>query len=193
MGLGADVPRAGRWEGVTAARRYITAAQHDKRLRDHNGEWPVGPNGWPLCRECGSEIPRGARRRRFCSERCSTTFMVRSSPTWAREAVERRDRGVCAVCGSDAEKLRRIIRHVSHTYRREIARLLGVNGIGLFAGDYWQADHITPVCLGGGACDLENLRTLCTECHKSETRRLAHERAEARRAARSTCGEHRPK
>ena len=178
---------------MTATRRYITAAEHDKRLRDHNGEWPVGPNGGPLCRECGGEILRGARRRRFCSEQCSTTFMIRSSPTWARAAVKRRDRGVCAVCGSDAEKLRRIIRHVSHTYRREIARLLSVNGIGLFAGDYWQADHITPVCLGGGACDLANLRTLCTECHKAETRRLARERAEARQAARSTCGEHRPK
>ena len=39
-------------------------------------------------------------------------------------------------------------------------------------GDFWQADHILAVAEGGGGCGLENLRTLCTPCHKSETERL---------------------
>lgn len=29
----------------------------------------------------------------------------------------------------------------------------------------WEADHILPVHLGGGASGLDNLRTLCPDCH----------------------------
>ncbi|HUW14746.1 MAG TPA: HNH endonuclease signature motif containing protein [Anaerolineae bacterium] len=36
----------------------------------------------------------------------------------------------------------------------------------------WHADHIVPVVDGGGACGLDNLRTLCWRCHRSETRKL---------------------
>jgi hypothetical protein len=39
-----------------------------------------------------------------------------------------------------------------------------------------------PVVEGGGACDLQNLRTLCTSCHNQETAALAARRAEARKA-----------
>lgn len=38
----------------------------------------------------------------------------------------------------------------------------------------WDADHILPVCEGGGECDLENIRTLCLACHKDVTYRLRH-------------------
>ncbi len=45
----------------------------------------------------------------------------------------------------------------------------------------WQADHVTPVCEGGGASRQEdpmaNIRTLCTACHKGETKALAGRRA----------------
>ncbi len=43
----------------------------------------------------------------------------------------------------------------------------------------WHADHIVPVCEGGGQCDIDGLRTLCLKCHKYETALLA-----ARRKAR---------
>ena len=39
-------------------------------------------------------------------------------------------------------------------------------------GDFWQADHIVAVAEGGGGCGLENLRTLCTPCHRVETEQL---------------------
>ena len=32
-------------------------------------------------------------------------------------------------------------------------------------GNAWQADHVIPVFQGGGLCDVDNLRTLCTVCH----------------------------
>lgn len=36
----------------------------------------------------------------------------------------------------------------------------------------WEADHIIPVAEGGGCCGLENLRTLCRDCHEAETAAL---------------------
>lgn len=30
----------------------------------------------------------------------------------------------------------------------------------------WEADHIKPVFLGGGGCDLTNYQTLCKSCHQ---------------------------
>lgn len=33
----------------------------------------------------------------------------------------------------------------------------------------WQADHIIPVSEGGGACDLSNFQTICTDCHLEKT------------------------
>jgi len=39
-------------------------------------------------------------------------------------------------------------------------------------GDFWQADHIVPVSEGGGECDMDNFRTLCTRCHATETEKL---------------------
>ena len=45
---------------------------------------------------------------------------------------------------------------------------------------YWNADHIVPVCEGGGECGLDNLRTLCVKCHKKETAKLAAKRAASR-------------
>lgn len=38
----------------------------------------------------------------------------------------------------------------------------------------WEADHILPVHLGGGACDLDNYQTLCKGCHKSKSYTESH-------------------
>lgn len=134
---------------------------------------PRGPNGLPLCRWCGRECP--SKRHTFCGGRkatfvratgairtpgegCVHEHCLRSQPGYARRLVFARDRGVCALCGVQC---------------------------GDAGQPYWQADHIVPVVEGGGACGLENLRTLCEACHKGETKKLARRRAEARRAARA--------
>lgn len=36
---------------------------------------------------------------------------------------------------------------------------------------FWQVDHVTAVFQGGGECHLDNLRTLCTPCHREVTRK----------------------
>ena len=36
-------------------------------------------------------------------------------------------------------------------------------------GGLWDADHIVCVKGGGGQCGLDNIRTLCIECHKKKT------------------------
>jgi 5-methylcytosine-specific restriction endonuclease McrA len=40
---------------------------------------------------------------------------------------------------------------------------------GLISDD-WEADHILPVYMGGGACDISNFQTLCNGCHKEKSR-----------------------
>lgn len=44
----------------------------------------------------------------------------------------------------------------------------------------WEADHVLAVVEGGGLAGLEALRTLCTTCHKAETKSLAGRRAATR-------------
>jgi 5-methylcytosine-specific restriction protein A len=46
----------------------------------------------------------------------------------------------------------------------------------------WEADHIVPVVEGGGACGLENFRTLCLPCHKAETKALRKRLAKNQKA-----------
>jgi hypothetical protein len=41
----------------------------------------------------------------------------------------------------------------------------------------WEADHIVPVSEGGGACGLDNYRTLCIWCHRTVTARMRRRRA----------------
>ncbi|MEW5314172.1 MAG: hypothetical protein WDW38_005687 [Sanguina aurantia] len=48
-------------------------------------------------------------------------------------------------------------------------------------GSVWQADHIVAVYQGGGMCDLDNMRTLCTACHAEVTRVQCKERAAERK------------
>ena len=48
----------------------------------------------------------------------------------------------------------------------------------------WEADHIHPVFMGGGGCDLSNFQTLCIDCHKSKTYyNLSHHKAISSQAA----------
>lgn len=157
-----------------------------------------GPNGRRLCRWCGTEVP--FRRQRWCSQACVDEFVVRKGDGRAAKIVFERDKGVCAICrldcgavedlkdaarrhvvvvegGPDRAEMRLDLRHA-----RTLETLLVLAGFNSLQRP-WQVDHITPVVEGGGACGLENLRTLCTPCHKRVTAELAARRAKHRREA----------
>ena len=118
-----------------------------------------------------------------------------------REQVYLRDRGVCALCGRDTDKLKHALNHLmakaqqagaaknwknharyADRYNLVIQRLNKkygwpltaehhVPGIHLRLLGYWEADHDHPRSEGGPDL-LDNLRTLCVPCHREVTRDL---------------------
>ena len=151
-------------------------------------DFPLGRDacGWPLCRVCGNRVP--TKRNTTCSVSCRETLQFMclvSSQAWR---VEKRDRGICALCGCDTAKVARIFIWLrdAHGWQRlgDIQKHMGFNGGATTAT--WEMDHIVPVCKGGGVTSsmtilegMANLRTLCVPCHKAETRALASRRAAA--------------
>lgn len=133
---------------------------------------PLGPNGRPLCRRCQGEIAKGSGRRTFCSEGCVTEWKIRTQPEFAAECVHARDKGICASCTRDCDALYRKMRVTKHARRKRRMTELGLPAYLLRRRRYWEVDHIQPVVLGGGSCGLDNLRTLCWECHRKVTREL---------------------
>jgi hypothetical protein len=47
-------------------------------------------------------------------------------------------------------------------------------------GRAWHCDHTTPVCEGGGRCDVSGCRTLCVSCHLEITATQATVRSKKR-------------
>jgi 5-methylcytosine-specific restriction enzyme A len=155
---------------------------------------PRGPGGRRLCRWCSTEVPRG--RIAYCNNKCQMEVAIRSNPGQMRWHVKQRDKGVCAQCGFDAGKLKRILDRASYS----IGHYWHVaNGMRRFAPRWnwkeallrqmgfspnqalWEADHIVEVVDGGGECGLENIQTLCQICHKEKTALMRRERAKRRR------------
>lgn len=112
------------------------------------------------CRWCNKEIgltkrgkPSKSRWHKECVKEYKTLFW----PTATRQAVYRRDKGVCRTCGTKCERK-------------------GSKG--------WDLDHITPLIEGDGSLSfwqMPNLQTLCKPCHKAKTALEATERATKRR------------
>ncbi len=129
---------------------------------------PRGEGGRALCRWCSLEVP--ARRRTFCSPFCVHEWRLRSDPGYLREAVLKRDRGMCARCTVDTLAAYRLLKRARGARRAELLAVWGLKRLG--RKSLWDADHILPVAEGGGECDLANLRTLCLQCHRLATAAL---------------------
>lgn len=147
----------------------------------HSRKRPLGPNGERICYNCGGPLPKG--RPYNCSPRCSEEWRCKTSPSHLRFVIHKRDRGICALCGIDTDALKAEYERFRDTskgngdwkvYQPKRDEWLTAHGIppGRVVGDWWDADHITPVIEGGGECGLENYRTLCIPCHQKETREL---------------------
>ena len=127
-----------------------------------------GDNGRALCRWCQLEVP--ARRFTFCSEWCVHEWRLRTNPGYLREQVEKRDRGICALCATDTVAAYNHLKRSRGTARLKLLERWGL--VRMVRKSLWDADHIVPVAEGGGECDLQNLRTLCLICHKRQTAEL---------------------
>ena len=139
------------------------------------------------CTWCGTLVGKG--RRTWCSDKCIEAYRLEHQWPYIRSRVHERDKGICALCGCDADKMKRLRKLVRRREGWESYRHLTEYwyrmGFDRGPNDYWQADHILPR-IRGGTNELTNLRTLCVPCHKQETARLAADRATKRKdAARS--------
>ena len=165
------------------------------------------------CTWCRKRIPKkNTRSRLWCGEACVEAFKIVNWPQHLRRVLEQRDRGICAICGTDTianKELLKSLRRLAWDYGLcQLVCWLGkpiASAVKLWrpwkyarcrcvfcvavreAEDLsrWEADHITPVVEGGGQCGLENYRTLCRFCHKRETKLLAARRAAERKSKKS--------
>lgn len=163
-----------------------------------------------LCLLCTGKVPRSeylpmdavldSSWSLFCKSECERKFAVKTNGQAARRGLFRRDRGVCETCHLDCALMVRRVQSIERgtkSWRIRRKQLLedvypdfvtaaGDKAVTVLveratAGAAWQADHITPVYKGGGQCDLDNLRTLCTACHHQVTTAQTKDRAAERR------------
>jgi SWI/SNF-related matrix-associated actin-dependent regulator of chromatin subfamily A-like protein 1 len=143
------------------------------------------------CAWCAGTLPptslaRGVQST-YCSQKCAEEGRLKRGGMYAasriREEVFALEGGVCCKCGLDAHAL--FVRLTALQPAERLNALVNANwGLPKAStalerllqhpteGDFWQADHIVAVSEGGGGCDLQNLQTLCTPCHKVETSKL---------------------
>ncbi|NBQ67324.1 MAG: HNH endonuclease [Nitrosomonadaceae bacterium] len=128
-----------------------------------------GPGGRWLCR-CGCNVECQPPRRTFASDNCVHNYLLRTSNSYLRRCVRSRDKGICVECKLDCIKLRRQLRAALKAGDQTVVAALKQQYPRLKPNrSYWEADHIVEVVNGGGCCGLENLRTVCVECHLKKT------------------------
>ena len=161
-----------------------------------------------LCRWCGLDVHRlSAKRRTFCSDECVHEFNIRSSASYIRTYIAKRDKYICQICGLDCKGfVRQLWRYVNEHIRdlqqqpiyagynnyRHAQRALEMEFFDLRSMEwvnthgrstFYDIDHIHEVVKGGGQCGEENLRLLCLACHRKETARLRAELKQANSGA----------
>ncbi len=126
----------------------------------------------------------------FCSRECYESYGSKKSGSILRQVVRNRDGGVCDFCKVDcvalSERLlsmstrgdrKRLLNEVDSRWwkkcKTQASRLITAPREGLV----WEADHVVGVAEGGGACDADNVRTLCVPCHLQRSRIQALKRA----------------
>lgn len=158
-------------------------------------DFPVvgkGSNGRNLCRWCQKEVP--PKRKTVCSSECENELNIRTSSSYARRQVRKRDKHVCSNCGVNTDRLRKVIIKLcdrfyirqtgkepynTHEVRKKYEKqfdgflkyFLDKYKWFKYSGHLWEMDHIVPVYKGGGSCGLDNLTTLCLGCHKEKTKK----------------------
>lgn len=152
---------------------------------------PPDANGYRSCRVCKDRLTD--KRRRVCSNCAPEYNAIPDSWAEARDMVFQRDKGICAVCGRDTEALLRVLEATRPDPQRPIyseyvfppweweARALRIEWGFRERGVLWDCDHANPVSIHGPAKTIDELRTLCTPCHRRVTVSQATDRAVRRR------------
>lgn len=154
----------------------VSRSTRGKRYRTVNEAFPerLDQKGRKLCRFCGKLLPKF--KRRWCSWDCSHLAYLQCSPGHMRAAVRRRDKGVCARCGLDTEKLKEELRELTAKYGRDgeayCAYVKLTWGRWVLRSPLWQMNHTQAVAEGGEIWGLDNVETLCTPCHQEHTKML---------------------
>lgn len=155
-----------------------------------------------VCRLCGGQIltkdEKPNKARRWCVP-CGRRWRIAKYPEIARAAVYIRDSGVCALCGTDGTSYPAT--YDGRGYQVQLdkgwlfercllvaeGKRLKLNGTLPPLGN-WQADHVIPLwCLDEERAKslvywgLDNLQTLCPDCHAIKTEREAAQRAKMKR------------
>ncbi len=144
-------------------RRAVVAEQYPWRKDSH---------GKPLCAFCGKALRPDQQRVKYCSHQCADQVYVRCWPARARLLVKRRDKGVCARCGCDCQKVKRIVDALKHELHDRPAAHWLLGELGFTRTHLWEVHHKIAVSEGGALCGLGNLETLCIPCHNAETAAL---------------------
>lgn len=116
------------------------------------------------CRWCGEEILKtdgSVNRRARWHPQCVREYKLIHWPKETRKEVYRRDKGICRSCGKKCAR----------KYR-----------------DVWHLDHIKPLIEAQGDLEywkMDNLQTLCQDCHKLKTATEASARAQVRKGIES--------
>ena len=101
-----------------------------------------------VCTWCRGPVPKGSRH--WCADKaCTTEFLIRRDPTFARARVADRDNGVCRSCGIDTERIRAELtalrKLVSATYAASAEER--EHGGGAAAATRWRAHRApSPSC-----------------------------------------------
>ncbi len=140
-------------------------------------------DGNPLCRWCKSIVK--PPKKTFCSKECIHQWKLRTSTSYLRKCVVRRDKGICAICKVNCLAITRGFKRPKRgetwpAWKARVTALRKKYGIPKHRTTFYDVDHILPVAEGGGAMidDLmANCRTLCLPCHRKVTSAFATKRA----------------
>lgn len=130
---------------------------------------PLSPSGRVVMAPCGRRATVGSHRKGHCSW-CDAE-VVKPRRSWCSDAC------VAEFWDRDSNTIR------SRVLTRDKGKPCSICGATRFCP---EVDHTVPIIEGGHPFDLANLRTICTDCHKIETRALAARRADARKQARGS-------
>ena len=112
------------------------------------------------CPTCGKHKSQWNRRTSWtcCCKECTEKFWEEhdKSVSWQQQRYKalRRDNYTCQKCGNK----------YAITYKGLSGKMLEAEEDGKL-----QVDHIKPIAIGGDSLDLDNLQTLCVDCHRLKT------------------------